>query len=113
MNDEVTATAAPAAGYAFTAWTGDCLGTVGNVCTLTMDGPKSVSATFTQIEYTLVVSIDPVGSGTVTRSNYGPYHLNDTVTLTATAEAGYVFSVWTDDCLGTVGNVCTLTMDGP
>jgi uncharacterized repeat protein (TIGR02543 family) len=46
----VSLTATPEAGYGFSAWGGDCAGQ-GNPCTLTMDGPKSVTATFTRNVY--------------------------------------------------------------
>ena len=107
LNDEVTLTAAPSAGYNFTAWTGDCAGQ-GNPCTLTMDADKSVSASFTQIEYALTIT--QVTGGEITAAPVGPYHLNDEVILTATPAAGYDFTAWTGDCLGQ-GNPCTLTMD--
>ncbi|BBA71143.1 InlB B-repeat-containing protein [Geobacter sulfurreducens] len=43
----VTLTAVPATGYVFTAWGGDCAGT-SPVCTVTMDGAKTVTASFSQ-----------------------------------------------------------------
>ena len=107
LNDGVTLTAAPAAGYNFSAWTGDCAGQ-GNPCTLTMDADKSVSAIFTQIEYALTIT--QVTGGTITAAPDSPYHLNDGVNLTATPAAGYSFSAWTGDCAGQ-GNPCSLTMD--
>lgn len=39
----VTVTATPASGYAFSQWSGDCTGTT---CSVTMNGNKSVSASF-------------------------------------------------------------------
>ena len=107
LNDGVTLTATPAAGYSFSTWTGDCVGQ-GNPCTLTMDAAKSVSATFTRNEYALTIT--QVTGGTITTDPAGPYHLNDEVTLTATLDAGYSFSGWTGNCAGQ-GNPCTLTMD--
>ena len=106
LNDTVTVTAVPDLGYHFGAWTGDCSGT--NPCTLTMDGVKSVSATFVQDEYGLTIT-QAIG-GTISATPAGPYHLNDTVTVTAVPDLGYHFGAWTGDCSGT--NPCTLTMDG-
>lgn len=40
----VTLTATPGDGFVFAGWTGDCTGT--DVCQLTMDGPKTVNASF-------------------------------------------------------------------
>src|SRR5512141_2229668 len=81
----VTATADP--GYSFGAWTGDCSGT--NPCTLTMDGSKSVSATFVQDEYALTIT--QATGGTISALPAGPYHLDEVVTVTATADPGYSF----------------------
>ena len=108
LNDEVTVTATPNAGYSFGAWTGDCAGEP-NPCSLTMDGAKSVSATFTQNEYALTIT--QASGGTISALPAGPYHLNDEVTVTATPNAGYSFGAWTGDCLGQ-SNPCSLTMDG-
>ena len=109
LNDEVTLTATSDPGWTFSGWTGDCSGTE-TTCTLTMDGPKSVSAVFTQDEYALTIT--QATGGTITAEPLGPYHLNDEVTLTATADLGYSFSNWAGDCSGTE-TTCTLTMDGP
>ena len=108
LNDEVTVTATPNAGYSFGAWTGDCAGQR-NPCRLTMDGAKSVSATFTQNEYALTIT--QASGGTISALPAGPYHLNDEVTVTATPNAGYSFGAWTGACLGQ-SNPCSLTMDG-
>ncbi len=43
----VQVTATPDQGYYFDHWTGDCTGQ-GNPCTVTMDGPKTVTAYFTE-----------------------------------------------------------------
>jgi hypothetical protein len=79
-----------------------------------MDGSKTVTAQFTQL-YTLTVNRTGAGVGTVT----GPgidcgsdctetYLSGTTVTLTATPDAGSVFSGWTGACTGT--GTCTVTM---
>ena len=47
LNTTTTVTAVPATGYLFTAWTGASTGTE-NPLTLTMDGNKTIGATFTQ-----------------------------------------------------------------
>ncbi len=54
----VTLTAAPAAGYSFTGWSGACSGTA-TTCAVTMSAARSASATFTVI---------PTGSSSVTPS---------------------------------------------
>jgi uncharacterized repeat protein (TIGR02543 family) len=63
---------------------------------------------------TLTVSVNPSGAGTVSRSpapNCGGdrYLPNATVTLTASANTGYVFKNWSGDATGTA-NPTTVTM---
>jgi len=50
----VSLTATPASGFVFGAWGWDCAGQ-GNSCALTMNGPKSVSATFTSTTDTVAI----------------------------------------------------------
>jgi hypothetical protein len=77
---------------------------------LTMDGDKTVTATFTQDEYTLMVNV--VGDGAVSKDpDQATYHYGDEVQLTATAGVGSSFSGWSGDLGGNV-NPETLTMDG-
>ena len=103
----VNLTATPAAGWTFAGWGGACSDTGG--CAVTMDGNKSVTATFTQEEYSLSVIIDPENSGSVTPDIAGPYHYSDVVALTATPAAGYEFDSWdpalTDNKVTISGNV--------
>ena len=62
-------------------------------------------------QYTLSVSVDPAGSGTVTLNPPGgTYDSGTQVTLTATANPGYVFDEWSGDLSGT-DNPATITMD--
>jgi uncharacterized repeat protein (TIGR02543 family) len=68
-NDVVQLTATPDAGWTFDGWSGDLTGT-DNPKSITMDGNKSVTATFTQDEYTLTVNV--VGDGTVIDVWHGP-----------------------------------------
>ena len=72
----VQLTATPSSGWSFSGWSGDASGTA-NPVTITMNGNKAVTATFTQNTYSLTVNVSPSAGGTVTRSNNGPYHLND------------------------------------
>ena len=83
------------AGWTFTGWSGgNCSGTA--PCTVAITGNTEVTANFSQIEYSLTVSIDPPGSGnSVTLSNPGPvYHYNDPVTLTPVTVVGWRFDHW-------------------
>ena len=104
----VTLTAAPNTGYTFTSWGGDLSGST-NPATITMDGDKSVSATFTQNVYSLTVN--HIGIGSVSRYPSGPYHYNDIVDLTATPAIGWSFTGWTGDLTGTT-SPASITMDG-
>jgi hypothetical protein len=71
-----------------------------------MDGNKTVTATFTQDEYTL--TINKTGSGSVAASpEKATYHYGEVVTLTPTADAGWTFSAFSGD---TTTN--SITMDG-
>ena len=74
-----------------------------------MDAAKTVSATFTQLEYGL--TINQATGGLITAAPLPPYHLNDEVVLTATADPGYTFSAWTGACSSETTATCTLTMD--
>jgi hypothetical protein len=72
-------------------------------------GTSSKTFNWTVTEPIQTLTVNKVGNGTVTPDKLPPYYLNDVVTLTAAADAGWTFSGWTD-CTGT-GNTCTVTMD--
>jgi NOL1/NOP2/fmu family ribosome biogenesis protein len=62
-------------------------------------------------EYTLSVSVSPSGSGVVSINPFkSKYTAGEQVTLTATANSGYVFSSWSGDLSGTT-NTATITMN--
>ena len=108
-DDVVTLTATADPGWTFSGWSGDASGS-SNPLPVTMDGNKDVTATFTQIEYTLDVTV--VGGGGVTKNPAtGPYYYDDVVTLTATADPGWTFSGWSEDASGS-SNPLLVTMDG-
>jgi uncharacterized repeat protein (TIGR02543 family) len=91
----VTLTAAAGSGFAFAGWTGDCSGT--GVCTVTMDSPRAVSATFIQ-SFTINFIVGTGGSpgtlsGVISQTvNYGGYASK----VTAVPATGYHFVSWTD-----------------
>jgi uncharacterized repeat protein (TIGR03803 family) len=112
--DVVTLTATPAQGWSFSNWSG-CDTVQANVCTVTMENSRNVTATYTA---TYSMSVAVTGSGTVTSAdgfiNCGTacshMYLNLTVvTLTATAAQGWVLTNWTG-CDTVRGNVCTVSM---
>ena len=100
--------ATPAAGALFNGWSGACAGTA--TCTVTMDAAKNVTATFTQKSYPITVTASPVAGGSVSCAP-NPVSHGATSTCTATANAGYVFSTFSGDC---VGSSCSLSnVTGP
>ena len=105
----VTLTARPAAGSAFTGWSGGgCSGT--GTCAVTVSAATTVTATFTP---TFVLTVTPAGtgSGTVTSSLSGiscgmscsaVFASGAPITLVAIAAPGSVFAGWSGgSCSGT------------
>src|SRR5882762_4588001 len=113
----VTLSASPAANSTFTGWNGGgCTGT-GN-CTVTMSMAQTVTATFV-MSFALSVTMAGNGSGTVTSMPTGiscpgtcsaSFASGTSVTLSASAVPGSLFTGWSGGggCTGT-GN-CTVTM---
>ncbi|MGD1045732.1 MAG: RHS repeat-associated core domain-containing protein, partial [Bacteroidota bacterium] len=93
----VSLTPVAATGYTFSSWSGDASGST-NPLTVTMNGNKNITANFTLIQYTLTVNAT---NGTVAKNpNQSTYSYGANVTLTATPNAGYTFTNWTES--GTV-----------
>jgi hypothetical protein len=110
-------TAVPAEGWEFQGWTGDIgdADPAGNPIALTMDGDRTVSATFEEIPVeTYALTATPSGEGTIALDPLGGTYETDTeVTLTAEPGEGWRFVEWTSD-IGTAdpaGNPIALTMD--
>ena len=97
-------TASPSSGWSFGGWSGDLSGNT-NPATITIDGNKSVTATFTEDWYTLDVIIDPVGSGHVNVNPPGPYRYHAMPILTAYPNPGWTFVNWTGDRVGTANSI--------
>ncbi len=112
---DVALEAAPASCYEFADWSGDLSGT-DNPTSIAMDGPKSVGANFTLMEYTL--SLSGVGSGSVLVDGT-PYSLpwSDTfacgssVSVEAVPDTCWALHHWSGDVSGSE-NPLTLTVDG-
>jgi uncharacterized repeat protein (TIGR02543 family) len=105
----LTATAHADSGYEFSGWSGDLSGST-NPATITMNDNKSVTATFTPIQYTLTVNT--IGSGSVTLNPAGGiYNWGTMVTLTATANSGFQFDNWSGDLSGSA-NPAMITING-
>ncbi len=109
--DVVTLTATPTPGWSFANWTGDTTGTA-NPVEVTITGNTSITANFTQDEYTLTVTVDPENSGTVSLNpQQATYHYGDVVELTATPNPLWSFAGWSGDASGT-DNPLTITILG-
>ncbi len=94
----VTLTAIPSAGYVFSGWSGDASGTSNPVAVI-MNSAKNVTANFAIKQFTISIS---AANGTVAKSpGQASYDSGTVVTLTATPSAGYVFSGWSGDAIGT------------
>ena len=108
---EVAITATPELGWTFSGWTGDGVADPNSAATtVTMDANKTVTATFTQDEYTLTVT--PVGDGSVAKDpDRTTYHYGDTVELTPTADPGWTFTGWSGDLSGS-DDPASVTING-
>ncbi len=105
----VTLTPQPAVGWSFSGWSGDLSGSA-NPAAITMDGNKTVTATFTQNQYTLTLNI--VGNGSVTKvPNQSTYTYGTVVTLTPVPATGWIFSSWSGDLSGS-GVPGSVTING-
>ncbi|MFM7718251.1 MAG: InlB B-repeat-containing protein [Actinomycetota bacterium] len=119
----VVLTATPSTGNAVGTWGGACstvpVGTA--TCTVTMSGPLSASVTFVAASYALTVTKTLIGNGagTVTSSPSGincgttcsfTFAGQTSVTLTASAASGSLFTGWSGACTNATGT-CTVLMD--
>jgi hypothetical protein len=105
----VQLTAIANSGWAFSSWSGDLSGST-NPTSITMNGNKSVTAHFSQNQYTLTITLD--GSGSVTKNpNQSTYTYGQVVILTAVPSAGWAFSSWSGDLSGST-NPTSITMNG-
>jgi uncharacterized repeat protein (TIGR02543 family) len=108
--EDSTCTASANPGYQFTNWSGHCSGTNPS-CTLSdVTGAKSVTANFEQqaaVTYTIQTSASPSAGGSVS-CNPNPVEDGEDSTCTASANSGYSFTNWSDDCSGTNPS-CTLS----
>ncbi len=104
----VTLTATPSVGYTFTGWSVDSTGST-NPTSITINGNKSITAAFTQNQYTLTDLT--VGSGSVAKNpSKKTYTYGESVQLTASPAAGYSFSGWSGDLSG-LANPTTIRID--
>lgn len=113
-NQQVTLSAAPAAGFRFGGWLGACSNATGD-CTVTLSANQTVGAVFEKLRFPLTVS-QAGGEGVVSSTPVGincgsdcseDYDSGQQVTLMATAASGFRFLRWDGACTGAS---CTVTM---
>jgi hypothetical protein len=93
----------------FLGWSGDASGST-NPLTVTVDGPKNITATFDA--NTITAAVTPLGTGTVRKSPDQSFYATGTVvTLQANPLTGYQFSSWSGDTTST-DNPIMLTVNG-
>ena len=110
----VNVTATPAEHYEFDRWDGACTGTDPDVCPVTMDVDKTVTAFFTEIpEYTLTVNTSGPGSVTLDPPG-GTYYRDTVVTLTPVPGDCATFSSWSGTNQGDIqgSGPYTILMNG-
>ncbi len=106
----LTVTTTPADDYHFGAWTGN------GAASVTVNGDKTIGATFAQNDYFLNATYG-AGGASVTRNDNGNNltvkRAGNTVTLTPTAANGYEFLAWAgDDAAKISNNVFTFPANG-
>jgi uncharacterized repeat protein (TIGR02543 family) len=110
-NQVVTLTAVPDPGWQFNGWSGDLIGSA-NPLALTMNNDKVVTATFVKLPLEHTLTVNTVGSGSVTVDpEQELYAEGAMVTLTPEADPGWEFSGWSGDAVG-IDNPLIITMDG-
>ncbi len=108
--DVVTLTESPSNGYTFSSWGGDGSGSA-TTCQITVTKNMAVTATFTQNQYTLTVSVVGTGCSVTQVPNQATYTYGSSVQLTPVAAAGWTFSGWSGALSGSA-NPGSVTITG-
>jgi len=105
--DTVIVTALPDSGWSFAGWSDGLTGTE-NPDTLVMQSDTTITATFTQPQYAINVTV--VGNGSVLRNpDKALYDPGEEVALVAVPDSGWVFMGWSGD-LTSFSNADTVTV---
>ncbi|HCT59001.1 MAG TPA: hypothetical protein DGD08_17510 [Gemmatimonas aurantiaca] len=123
---QVVLTATPTVGTELIGWSGDCSGTQGAACTVSMNQERNVGVVFRALR-SLNVTATGTGVGTVNSDLGGiscfasmgsvsgtcanTFFEGTVVTLNAIAGGNSTFGGWTGDCAGTTSTVCQVTMN--
>ena len=95
-NESCTVTATLHTGYTFINWTENGNPVSINVnYTFTVTGNRNLVAHFQLQSFTVTATADPINGGTVIGG--GTYNYNESCTVTATPNAGYIFVNWTEN----------------
>ena len=114
---DVTFTAAPATGWALTAWAGDAENCAASDlrCVLTADADLHVTAVFSYLTVTVEYAESPRAGGTLTASvpSGGTTLWGSAVTFTAAPAAGWTLAAWAGDAENCAASDlrCVLTAD--
>jgi hypothetical protein len=113
----VTLAATATSGSEFVSWQGACNGS--GACNVNMNQNQQVTATFQTIAIeTNTLTVTVTGNGSVSSNPVGiscgsdcteDYNNGTSVTLSATAESGFVFAGWSGDCSGSAS--CSVLMN--
>jgi hypothetical protein len=110
----VTISATPANGYHFVSWNGDVADPASITTTVTMNGNKTVTATFEagHSEYKFTIDVYPAVGGTTNPAIGSYYHSQGTVVnISASPNSGYEFDYWTGDVASPYSQSTTVTID--
>ena len=108
--DEVELTASAVPGWIFAEWNGDLSGNL-NPASVIMDANKVITATFDVVTFTHTLSTTVLGNGLIEIvPDKQSYLFGEIVTLTATADVGWIFTEWGGDLSGNL-NPAVLIMN--
>ncbi|MCX6175548.1 MAG: ice-binding family protein [Ignavibacteriales bacterium] len=111
----VTVTATPNSGYTFTNWKENGVVVTSSISyQFSINGNRTLVANFTAVaptQYTITLLSNPLAGGTT--SGGGAFNSASSVTLTATPNAGYTFTNWTENGTAVSTNASyTFTISG-